>query len=105
MKENPSARTKLTYEQWQALIHLHKTLLHEHHDFFLASQHPSPGTAASTSLAEYNMPARMWRHGIHYFLLASQHPTESTAMIILAAKYKMPARMWRHGIHYFLECP
>jgi hypothetical protein len=26
--------------QWQALIALHHTLLHEHHDFFFASQHP-----------------------------------------------------------------
>lgn len=32
---------KLTDDQWQALIALHRTLLHEHHDFFLASQHPS----------------------------------------------------------------
>ena len=32
---------RLTNEQWQALIALHRTLLHEHHDFFLASQHPS----------------------------------------------------------------
>ncbi|KAF4870055.1 Telomerase-binding protein EST1A [Colletotrichum siamense] len=31
---------KLNNEQWQALIALHRTLLHEHHDFFLASQHP-----------------------------------------------------------------
>ncbi|KAI1318096.1 hypothetical protein F5Y16DRAFT_392317 [Xylariaceae sp. FL0255] len=29
--------TKLNNEQWQALIALHRTLLHEHHDFFLAS--------------------------------------------------------------------
>ncbi|KEF50892.1 uncharacterized protein A1O9_13052, partial [Exophiala aquamarina CBS 119918] len=32
---------KLSNEQWQALIALHRTLLHEHHDFFLASQHPT----------------------------------------------------------------
>jgi hypothetical protein len=28
---------KLSYEQWQALIVLYRTLLHEHYDFFLAS--------------------------------------------------------------------
>ncbi|KAI1317337.1 hypothetical protein F5Y16DRAFT_419788 [Xylariaceae sp. FL0255] len=33
--------TKLNNEQWQALIALHKTLLHKHHDFFLALQYPS----------------------------------------------------------------
>ncbi|RWA03437.1 hypothetical protein EKO27_g11668 [Xylaria grammica] len=37
--------TKLNNEQWQALIALHRTLLHEHHDFFLASQHPSASPA------------------------------------------------------------
>jgi hypothetical protein len=36
--------TKLTSHHWQALIALHRTLLHEHHDFFLASQHPSVGS-------------------------------------------------------------
>ncbi|KFA53718.1 hypothetical protein S40293_09648 [Stachybotrys chartarum IBT 40293] len=29
---------QLSNEQWKALIVLHRTLLHEHHDFFLASQ-------------------------------------------------------------------
>ncbi|MCJ1242697.1 hypothetical protein MMC14_010706 [Varicellaria rhodocarpa] len=29
-----SHESELTREQWQALIALHKTLLHEHHDFF-----------------------------------------------------------------------
>ncbi|KAK5425562.1 hypothetical protein LTR34_010986 [Exophiala xenobiotica] len=33
--------TKLSNEQWQALIALHRTLLQEHHDFFLASPHPT----------------------------------------------------------------
>ncbi|KAI1639491.1 hypothetical protein F4809DRAFT_117569 [Biscogniauxia mediterranea] len=28
-------------EQWEALVALHRTLLHELHDFFLACQHPS----------------------------------------------------------------
>ena len=32
---------KLNNEQWQALIVLHRQLLHEHHDFFLASGHPA----------------------------------------------------------------
>ena len=41
LEEDQTRHTKLSKEQWQALIHLHKTLLHEHHDFFLASQHPS----------------------------------------------------------------
>lgn len=35
---------KINNGQWQALITLHRALLHEHHDFFLASQHPSART-------------------------------------------------------------
>ena len=66
-------RTYLTYEQWSALIALHKTLLHEHHDFFLASQHPSASAALSRLAAKYSMPARTWRHGTHAFLEVLRH--------------------------------
>jgi len=55
-------------EHWQALIALHRTLLHEHHDFFLASQHPSASPALRRLASKYSMPARMWKHGIHSFL-------------------------------------
>ncbi|KAK4229586.1 EST/SMG-like protein 1 [Podospora fimiseda] len=64
---------KLNNEQWQALIALHRTLLHEHHDFFLASQHPSASLALRRLAAKYAMPARMWRHGIHSFLELLRH--------------------------------
>ncbi|KAL2257684.1 hypothetical protein VTK26DRAFT_9311 [Humicola hyalothermophila] len=64
---------KLNNEQWQALIALHRTLLHEHHDFFLASQHPSASPALRRLAAKYAMPARMWRHGIHSFLELLRH--------------------------------
>jgi hypothetical protein len=60
--------TKLASDHWQALIALHRTLLHEHHDFFLASQHPSASPALRRLAAKYSMPARMWKHGIHSFL-------------------------------------
>lgn len=63
-----SSAATLTSEQWQALIALHRTLLHEHHDFFLASQHPSAGESLQRLANKYAMPARMWRHGIHSFL-------------------------------------
>ncbi|PKS09431.1 hypothetical protein jhhlp_004046 [Lomentospora prolificans] len=59
---------ELNNEQWQALIALHRALLHEHHDFFLASQHPSASPALKRLASKYSMPARMWRHGIHSFL-------------------------------------
>lgn len=64
---------KLSNEQWQALVALHRTLLHEHHDFFLASQHPSASTALRRLASRYAVPARMWRHGIHSFLELLRH--------------------------------
>ncbi|KAK5344596.1 hypothetical protein LTR61_011635, partial [Exophiala xenobiotica] len=44
-QQQSQTTTKLSNEQWQALIALHRTLLHEHHDFFLASQHPTASPA------------------------------------------------------------
>jgi hypothetical protein len=63
----------LSNEQWQALVALHRTLLHEHHDFLLASQHPSASSALRRLPHKYSMPARMWRHGIHSFLELLRH--------------------------------
>ncbi|KAF2126052.1 hypothetical protein P153DRAFT_433857 [Dothidotthia symphoricarpi CBS 119687] len=67
-QENSDSNRKLAPDHWQALIALHRTLLHEHHDFFLASQHPSASPALRRLAAKYSMPARMWKHGIHSFL-------------------------------------
>lgn len=86
-EKNPSKQTKLTPEQWQALIALHKTLLHEHHDFFLASQHPSASPALSRLAAKYSMPARMWRHGIHAFLEVLRHRLPESLDHMLAFIY------------------
>ena len=66
-------RKPLNNEQWQALIALHRTLLHEHHDFFLASQHPAASDSLKRLANKYAMPARMWRHGIHSFLELLRH--------------------------------
>ena len=87
LEKDPSRQTKLTPEQWQALIALHKTLLHEHHDFFLASQHPSATPALSRLAAKYSMPARMWRHGIHAFLEVLRHRLPHSLDYMLAFIY------------------
>ena len=60
-------------DHWRVMIGLHRTLLHEHHDFFLASQHPSASPALQRLAGKYNMPARMWKHGIHSFLELLRH--------------------------------
>ena len=67
-EKDSSKKIQLKNDQWQSLIALHKKLLHEHHDFFLASQHPAASPALSRLAAKYSMPARMWRHGMHAFL-------------------------------------
>ncbi|KKA20377.1 hypothetical protein T310_5603, partial [Rasamsonia emersonii CBS 393.64] len=43
-RQQSESKEELTNAQWQALIALHRTLLHEHHDFFLASNHPAAST-------------------------------------------------------------
>ena len=54
--------------RWEALIALHKTLLDEHLDFFLATVHPAADSTLRNLAASRLMPARMWSYGIHSFL-------------------------------------
>lgn len=61
-------KVQLSCPQWQHLIALHRTLLQEHHDFYLASLHPSASASTKQLAEKYSMPARMWRYGIHSFL-------------------------------------
>ncbi|ESZ94548.1 hypothetical protein SBOR_5038 [Sclerotinia borealis F-4128] len=84
---DPPTQPKLNNEQWQALIALHRTLLHEHHDFFLASQHPSASPALRRLASKYAMPARMWRHGIHSFLELLRHRLPASLDHMLAFIY------------------
>ncbi|EEQ87082.2 uncharacterized protein BDCG_02202 [Blastomyces dermatitidis ER-3] len=77
----------LNTEQWQALIGLHRALLHEHHDFFLASQHPSASPALQRLASKYAMPARMWTHGIHSFLKFLRHRLPASLDYMLAFIY------------------
>ncbi|KAH8744718.1 hypothetical protein F5883DRAFT_395132, partial [Diaporthe sp. PMI_573] len=63
----------LNQGQYTALIMLHRTLLQEYYDFFLASQHPSASPALRELAEKYSMPARMWKHGIFTFLEVLRH--------------------------------
>ncbi|KAL8895945.1 MAG: hypothetical protein Q9207_007943 [Kuettlingeria erythrocarpa] len=87
LENDPTRKAPLSNEQWQALIALHKTLLHEHHDFFLASQHPSASPTLSKLAGKYSMPARMWRHGIHAFLEVLRHRLPASSDHMLAFIY------------------
>lgn len=87
LERDPARKAPLSNAQWQALIALHKTLLHEHHDFFLASQHPSASPTLSKLASKYSMPARMWRHGIHAFLEVLRHRLPASLDHMLAFIY------------------
>lgn len=52
-KQNAQVNTRLRDEEWQALIALHRTLLHEHYDFFLGPQHPSASPALRRLASKY----------------------------------------------------
>ena len=86
-EKNPNKRINLKNDQWQSLIALHKQLLHEHHDFFQASQHPSANPALNRIAIKYSMPARMWRHGIHAFLEVLRHRLPESLEHMLAFIY------------------
>ncbi|RHZ74264.1 hypothetical protein CDV55_108535 [Aspergillus turcosus] len=60
-KQQSESKTALSPLQWQALIALHRTLLNEHHDFFLASQHPSASPVLKRLAEKYAMPAQSVR--------------------------------------------
>ena len=91
------SKSKLGVEQWQALIALHRTLLYEHHDFLMATQHPSASENLKALATAHCMPARMWKHGIHAFLEVLRHRRPESqdymlAFVVLA--YQMMALLF-----------
>lgn len=85
--QNTQNDAKLNNNQWQVLISLQRTLMQEHHDFFLASQHPSASPALRRLALKYAMPARMWKHGIHSFLELLRHRLPASQEHMLAFVY------------------
>ncbi|KAK2595518.1 hypothetical protein QQS21_006746 [Conoideocrella luteorostrata] len=73
----------LTMEQYRALVSLHRSLLHEHHDYLLASRHPSASDALARAASENAMPVRLWRHGIRSFLILLWHRLPESIEYIL----------------------
>ncbi|KAK3645807.1 hypothetical protein LTR22_014575 [Elasticomyces elasticus] len=89
-----SNSAELEKSQWQALIALHRILLYEHHDFLMATQHPSPTAALKALPTKYSMPARMWKHGIHAFLEVLRHrrpSSEDYMLFFINLAYQMMA--------------
>ncbi|KAH9206352.1 hypothetical protein DL95DRAFT_429598 [Leptodontidium sp. 2 PMI_412] len=84
---DPTSQPRLNNQQWQALISLHRTLMHEHHDFLLASQHPSASLALKRLATKHAMSARLWRHAIHSFLEILRHSLPASLEHMLAFLY------------------
>lgn len=74
--EDKDANTSLANERDQprnsndewSLLAVHRNLLIEHYDFFVASQHPAASPALQRLALSYEMPSRMWHHGIQSFI-------------------------------------
>ncbi|KAK4148296.1 uncharacterized protein C8A04DRAFT_24103 [Dichotomopilus funicola] len=70
---NNTKPNKLNNDQWRALVDLHRTLLHEHYDFFLAANHPWASPALKRSASKYSQPCgfpkiEVERHSILDFI-------------------------------------
>ncbi|PYH95343.1 hypothetical protein BO71DRAFT_206123 [Aspergillus ellipticus CBS 707.79] len=56
------------HEKYRATSFVHRLLMIEHSDFFLASRHPIASAPIQALAENYAMPARFWRYGIHAHL-------------------------------------
>jgi len=78
---------ELSTEQWRALFALHRTLLYEHHDFLMATHHPSANPDLLGLATKCSMPTRMWKYGIHAFLEVLRHRRPHSQEYMLAFIY------------------
>ncbi|KAL3452870.1 hypothetical protein BJX65DRAFT_156559 [Aspergillus insuetus] len=83
VKIQSQSKKELSPQQWQKLIVVHRYLLQEHCDFFLATQNPIVDPFLKGLAQKYSMPARLWRHGIQAFLelLRRRLPDSSEYML------------------------
>lgn len=59
--------------RYKELVVLHRTLLYEQYDFFLACSHPAATQQLRLLPHKYGMPGRIWKSGIHTFLEVLRH--------------------------------
>ena len=106
--KNPSV--ELDNSQWQESIALHRTYLYEHHDFLMATQHPSATPDLKALPTTYSMPARLWKYGIHDFLeiLRSRRPSSQDYMLsFIYLAYQMMALFYETApifLDTWIEC-
>ena len=76
---------KYNNDQYQTLLDLYTALLHEYEDFlYFATQHLSATPATRRLPKEYNLPARLWSHGIQGLLtiLYSRSPASLDYVVV-----------------------
>lgn len=92
VRDQSQNSVKLSNSQWQTLCALHRTLLNEHYDLFLAANHPAASATVRKFPEQVSLPARMWRHGIHapLELMRNRLPDSLEHMIMfIHAAYSM----------------
>jgi hypothetical protein len=87
LQKSSQPHDELSTEQWQALVALHRTVLYQHLDFLMASQHPSANSALLGLANEHSMPARIWKYGIYAFLELLRHRRPHSQEYMLAFIY------------------
>ena len=93
-------------EQWQVLMALHRTLLYEHHDFFMASQHPLVSESLDPATAR-SRPAHMRKHGIHAFLELLRPDGRDYMLAFVFLAYWMMALLYEtvpYSTDTWIEC-
>ena len=109
-QQRDDPRRPLSIGQWAASLALQRTLLYEHHDALLASQHPSASPALRRLGFKYNMPERMWETGPRAFLELLQHqlPQEhdylSTFLYLTEQMLKKFCESLPEFALYWMEC-
>ncbi|KAI9723550.1 MAG: hypothetical protein M1828_004146 [Chrysothrix sp. TS-e1954] len=109
-KQMEHPQPELDPEYWQSMVGIHRVLLHEFHDFFLASQHPTALHEIREKALRESMPARMWKFGIHDFLelLRSLLPSSLEYMLsFLYMAYQMVALLYETVPNFeetWMEC-
>ena len=84
--QQSQSNTKLSAEQWQALTALHRTLLHEHHEFFLVSRYSTASDAIRRLTTKYAMSAFAWRQNVPPFLALSRTSLHESLDLMLTSR-------------------
>jgi hypothetical protein len=79
--------TEWTAHAWRPLFVKHRFLLHEFHNLFLVSQHPSASPALRRIVSDYYVPERVWHHGVHSFLELLRHYLPASLEFMLSFIY------------------